>query len=172
MIGFRVRQAALRLLDELLCRGFIRARRSDRGGAGFCRRQRLIVDLLGDLAFIHKKFVAMQIVLGLNVVGLRLFHLGMRGSQLSFRSDDAGLSVFNIGGGGFQLAGGVYRCDRHGNIQRLRRCFSARQICLCLRNRDFIVLRVDLYQHGTLLHPLVIVYIHFDHVTGDARADG
>ncbi len=63
------------------------------------------------------------------------------------------------------------RSDRNRDIQRLRRGFGTGQIGLRLRDRNLIVLRIDLHQHGAFLHPLVVVHVDLHHVAGNTRAD-
>ena len=75
----------------------------------------------------------------------------MGGGELPLGGDDSGVGIFDVRGSGLQLARSVHRCDGNGDIQRLRRRFGARQIGLCLRDRNLVVFRIDLHQHGAFL---------------------
>ena len=76
VVRVRLRQAALRLLHELLRGRLSGGGCRHRRGAGFGRGQRLIVDLLGDLPLVDQQLVAVEIVLRLYVVGLGLLPIG------------------------------------------------------------------------------------------------
>ena len=50
--------------------------------------------------------------------------------------------------------------------------FRARELGFRFFDRNFIVLRIDLDQHGAFLHVLVVVHIHLGYVPGNTAAHG
>ncbi len=159
------------LLHSLLSSRLIVTRSCYRSRAGFCGCQRLIVHLLGHFLFVQQRLVAVNVILRLHIIGFGSFQLSMRGGDAIFGVNDSGARVFHARCGELQLAGSIHGSNRNIDIQRLGRCFRARENRFCLFNRDLVVFRVDLYEHRPFLYVLVVVHIHFDHVPGNAAAD-
>ncbi len=172
MVRYRLHQTAPRLLHELSRRCFVGAGRLYRRGAGSGRGQSLIVNLIGHFPFVHQQLVAVEIVLRPDVVRLSLLQLGVGGKELLFGGRDACGSVFDVRRSGRELAHGTHRGNRHCDVQRLSCGFGTGQVGFRLRDRNLIVLRIDLHQHGALLHPLVVFHVDPYHIAGNTRADG
>ena len=170
-VGLRLNQFALGLRDLLLgcvgagARGFDGGRTCLGGGGG------LVVLLLRNLLLVDQLLVAAKIVLRLHVVGFGFLQLSLGGFELLFRDLNARASAVHVRFGRGNLAAGVDGGDRNGHSGRDRGCLSIFKIGLGAFVGDLIVGGIDLDQHRSCLHVLIVLNVEFDDVAGDAGAD-
>ncbi len=168
----RLNEFALRLRDLLLGRVGAGASGFDAGRTGLGGGGGLIVLLLRNFLLVDQLLVADEIVLRLYVVGFGLLQLGLGRFELLLRHLDAGAGAVHVGFGRRNLAGGVDRGDRNAHSGRDCGRLSIFKIGFGALVGDLIVRRINLDQHRSRLHVLIVLDVELDHVAGDARADG
>ena len=140
------------------------------GFAGVGRGYGRVELLLADHVLLDQRLVALQVRLGLGVVGLGLSHAGMRRGQLLLGLRHAGLRAAYIGVGRAQVAAGVDGHDGHVHVGCRGIGPGAGQRGLGVLYRDLVIARVELGDRVARLHHLVLFHVDLDHLAVDARA--
>ena len=118
--------------------------------------------------FVDQLFVAAKIVLRLDVVRLGLLELRLGRLELLLCRLNSGSRTVHIGFAGRHLAAGIDGGDRNGDSCRNSGRLRIGEISLSAFIGDLIVGRIDLHQHRSRLHVLIVLDIEFDHVARDA----
>ena len=124
----------------------------------------LIVLLLRNLLLLDELFVASKVVLRFYIVRLGLLQLRLRCLELLLCRLDASAGAGHIRLASGYLAVGVDGCDRDRNSRCGSRRLGIGKIRLRALVGHLVVGSIDLDEHGSRLHVLVVLDVELDHM--------
>ncbi len=170
-LAFRYLDAGLRLRD-LGLRGF------DGGALHIGRGHRRVELLLRHLVLGEQAAQPLDVAGGFRGVRFDLTHPGSRRDQprprlleLLLCLVDGGLGLFDRPLSRRQGARGRRRRDGHGALCGLRRGLRIGKLRASLGDRDLVVARIELDEHGACFDVLVVGHGQLEHDAADARRD-
>ncbi len=127
---------------------------------------------LRDLVLRRQRLVAVDVILGLQVIGFRLPERGLCGVKLPLSGNQPGFEILHVSGSAGEFTRRVYGGDGNIGLQS----GSARSIIgqsrIGIRQCDLVVFGVELHQDCSRLDIPIVVHHDAGYVAANPRTEG